>query len=52
MIIYLATWLFEPNQGNTLTKMGKQERLINYYHTTLRKKEFIRYVKTGRNDRV
>ncbi len=51
MKIYLATWLFESNQGEALTKMGKKERLVSYYHTLLKKSELPEYVRTGRNDK-
>jgi hypothetical protein len=50
MKIYLATWLFESTQGNALTKAGKKERLISYYHTISKKEELRQYVKTGRNN--
>jgi hypothetical protein len=50
MRIYLATWLFESNQGEALTKMGKKERLISYYHTITKKEELPEYVKSGRNE--
>jgi len=51
MIIYFATWLNEPNQGKTLTKKKEKSRLISYYHASKRKNEFVKYVKTGRNDK-
>lgn len=47
MKIYLATWL-EPNQGQTLTKIGYKNRLMSYFFlkdgsiNTVKK-----YVKTG-----
>jgi hypothetical protein len=50
MKIYLATWLFESNQGEALTKMGKRERLISYYHTITKKEELPEYVRSGRNE--
>jgi hypothetical protein len=51
MRIYLATWLSESNQGKSLTKMGKKERLVSYYHTLPKKSELPEYVRTGRNDK-
>ena len=32
MKVYLATWLVEVSQGKSLTKVGKRERLLSYYH--------------------
>lgn len=49
MKIYLATWLFEPKQGEALTTSGAKNRLLSYYHTTEKENEFRGYVKTGRN---
>lgn len=50
MKIYLATWLLEPSHGQALTKMKKKERLLSYFHVLQKKDDFVRYVKTGRND--
>ena len=50
MKIYLATWLFESSHGEALTKMNKKERLLSYFHVLQKKDDFVRYVKTGRND--
>ena len=50
MKIYLATWLLEPSHGEALTKMNKKERLLSYFHVLQKKDDFVRYVKTGRND--
>ncbi len=33
MRIYLATWLFEPEQGKALTKVRGLRRLLSFYHT-------------------
>lgn len=49
MKIYLATWLLEPHQGRVLTKKKQTQRLISYYHTREKKKQFPGYIKTGRN---
>ena len=49
MKIYLATWLLEPSQGTSLTKVGKRERLLSYYHLPESLKEFINYIKEGVN---
>lgn len=50
MKIYLATWLLEPSHGQALTKMNKKERLLSYFHVLQKKDDFVRYVKTGRNN--
>ena len=50
MRIYLATWLFESSQGESLTKIKKRTRLISYYHTASKKELFKHYVETGLND--
>jgi len=50
MKIYLATWLLEPAQGTALSTIGKKERLLSYFHTIEKKHQFLRYIKTGRND--
>jgi len=49
MKIYLATWLLEVEQGNSLTKIDKRERLLSYYHIVQKIKEFSNYIKTGMN---
>ena len=49
MKIYLATWLFESEQGRVLTKIGKRERLLSFYHTTQKQEGFKRYITHGRN---
>lgn len=49
MKIYLATWLLEESQGKTLTKIGKNNRLISYYHTKEKEEYLINYIKTGKN---
>lgn len=48
MKVYLATWLLEQSQGDTLTKMKKKTRLLSFYHTRQKLESFINYVKTGR----
>ena len=47
MKIFLATWLFEEQQGKALTKRGHKNRLLSYFHTQQKKDKFIKYVKTG-----
>jgi hypothetical protein len=49
MKIYLATWLLEASQGVSLTKVNGNQRLISYYHTRDKLKEFTHYCKTGMN---
>lgn len=49
MEIILATWLFEPQQGDHLTDQQAWNRLLSYYHTMEKKDQFINYIKTGRN---
>lgn len=51
MRIYLATWLLEIAQGDSLTAAGARKRLTSYFHTKERRPEFPRYVKTGRNEK-
>lgn len=50
MKIYLATWLFEPEQGKALTKAGGLRRLLSFYHTREKREQFTVYSQTGRND--
>ncbi len=50
MKIYLATWLFEPEQGNALTASKAEHRLLSYYHTKDREDELVGYVKEGTNE--
>jgi hypothetical protein len=45
MKIYLATWMLEKSQGQTLTKLGKRERLLSYFHII--SDQFKKYIKTG-----
>ena len=52
MRIYLATWLLEKSQGDTLTKVNKRERLVSYYHTVERAHEFEQYIRTGTNENI
>ena len=50
MKIYLATWLVETSQGNTLTKMNQKKRLVSYYLLTdqkITKTNFRNYIETG-----
>jgi len=49
MKIYLATWLLEKSQGESLTKKGSKNRLMSYFHTKDKPiTEFVTYIKTGR----
>jgi hypothetical protein len=52
MKIYLATWLLEKSQGDSLTKVTEREskRLISYYHTLSKKEQLKGYIKTGKNE--
>ena len=52
MKIYLATWLLEASQGNSLTKQGQKKRLLSFYHTVEKKKDFRRYIRTGMNNKL
>jgi steroid 5-alpha reductase family enzyme len=47
MKIYLATWLLEKSQGQTLTKISKKDRLLSFFHIKQKIKEFVPYVNTG-----
>ena len=49
MRIYLATWLLEISQGESLTRVGANSRLLSYFHTKDKESEFPEYCKTGRN---
>ena len=53
MKIYLATWLLEVSQGNTLTNKKANTRLISYYHTKEKPTTEIKeYVKSGKNENI
>lgn len=45
-----ATWLFEPEQGKSLAKMGAENRLLSYYHTMDKEAELTDYVRKGKQD--
>jgi hypothetical protein len=47
MKVYLATWLLEKSQGETLTRKRAQKRLISFWHTRDKKEELKTYIKTG-----
>ena len=51
MKIFLATWLFESNQGVSLNRKNVKNRLLSYFHTKEKKRQFISYVKKGENKR-
>jgi hypothetical protein len=49
MNIYLATWILEKSQGETLTRVGHRNRLLSYFHTKQKpESEFRKYIKTGK----
>jgi len=50
--IYLATWLFEISQGESLTKVGNTNRLLSYYHTKEKEAEFKPYCENGVNENI
>lgn len=50
MKIYLATWPLEVSQGKALTKVGKKERPVSYYHILPKRDQLVKYIKTGRNE--
>jgi len=50
--IYLATWLLEVSQGESLTNAGGNQRLLSYFHTKEKESEFPHYCKTGRNENI
>jgi len=49
--IYLATWLVEKSQGDSLTEVGKRERLLSYFHIFSSGDEgkLMEYVELGKN---
>lgn len=49
MRIYLATWLFEPAQGKSMTKAKNKRRLLSFFHTKEKEDQLDDYIKTGRN---
>ena len=49
MKIYLATWLLEISQGESLTKANGRHRLLSYFHTKEKEADFDQYCKTGTN---
>ena len=51
MKIYLATWLLEKAQGDSLTAKQSKKRLLSYFHTKEKKDEFPGYIKTGKNSK-
>ena len=53
MIVYLATWLVEISQGQSLTRKKKRERLVSYYHVIQNKneEELDQYVQQGKNNK-
>ena len=53
MIVYLAIWLVEISQGQSLTRKKKRERLVSYYHVIQNKneEELDQYVQQGKNNK-
>jgi hypothetical protein len=49
MKIFFATWLFESNQGLSLTKAKAKSRLLSYYHLSEKKQNLPVYILTGKN---
>jgi len=50
MKVIFATWLEEPGQGKSLTKINALRRLLSYFFIKGRKDpsgEFIKYVEKG-----
>ena len=47
--LYLATWLLEISQGESLTKANGRHRLLSYFHTKEKEADFDQYCKTGTN---
>jgi len=49
MKIYLATWLLEPSQGDSLTEVKNRNRLVSYFHTqTFQPDQVSTYIQTGK----
>lgn len=49
MRICLASWLLEVSQGESLTKVNANNRLLSYFHTIEKADQLPKYVITGRN---
>lgn len=47
MKVYLATWLLEKSQGESLTRKRAQKRLISFWYTRDKKEELRNYIATG-----
>jgi hypothetical protein len=52
MKIYLATWLLEVSQGEALTKIKANRRLLSYFHTKEKEDQFSTYCRTGTNENI
>ena len=50
MKIFLATWLLEKSQGQSLTACKSRRRLISFFHTKEKKEQLPAYIKTGKNE--
>ena len=52
MKIYLATWVSEKAQGQSLTRIGMKKRLVSYHSLidqNIITKQFVKYIQTGKN---
>jgi len=52
MKVFLATWVLEPSQGQTLTKMEAGNRLLSYFHTKQKEEVFSVYCRRGVNEDI
>ena len=52
MRIFLATWLLEISQGESLTKANGNHRLLSFFHTKEKESDFKRYCETGTNENI
>ena len=52
MRIYLATWLLEVSQGEVLTKVGGNRRLLSYHLNKEKTNELPHYFHTGLNENL
>ena len=52
MKIFLATWILEPSQGQTLTNIGGGRRLLSYFHTKQKVEVFSNYCRKGTNEDI
>ena len=52
MRIYLATWLLEASQGESLTAVDAFQRLLSYHLNKEKAAEFPHYFRTGCNENL